>query len=129
MASIERSIEQAQLEMLSRQLNMQNNAQFQQMAAMAAQQAQQSYANLDMAQAQQSYSHGWTDPTMYVFGGNDPQRAYKEIPNDPESIAKHLLSERHFIKPVSAKKKVVFFISLGVTFMGILLAIKLIGVV
>ena len=97
--------------------------------AYLAQQQQQCYANLEAAKAQSAYTHGWTDPTLYVFGGNDPQRAYKEIPNDYQSIIQHSLSERRVIKPVSGKKKAVFFIGLGVFLMGLLVVIKLIGVV
>ena len=95
--------------------------------ALLAQQQQQSYANLEVAKAQSAYTHGWSDPTLYVFGGNDPQRAYTTIPNDGISLAQHLL-DQHVVKPRIRVPLYMYMVFVAVSCIALGIFLKLNGV-
>ena len=104
------------------------------MAQQLAQQQQQGYAQLNAAKLQQAtstttYSHGWTDPTLYVFGGNDPQKAYTAIQNTPEELHKHLMGFKEPLKPVKAMTKIVVLAVFGLSLMAIPVILKFKGVI
>ena len=88
-------------------------------------QIRQAEANLHSIAAKYKYAHGWHDPrgTVSVFGGTDPQKAFVDIQNDPESISHHLLSQ-NIIKPKVRVSTHIYFVFIGVAFIVLAIVLK-----
>lgn len=110
------------LAQLSAQRNLGN---LQAQAQLAQQQAYNQAGLQQLASAQ--YATGWTDTNAYVnlYGGTDPQRATVQVPNDPESIIKHIMQTTNH-SPLRINKMYVF-LSVGIFITVVAVAIKFIG--